>query len=373
MEMFNSNDNSRTILIYNKDFHQQDSITFAECLSMKVEEIYNIFCTKRYRGNTGTYLMTDTLAKLLDAKWVYPYDFDSMNESSIKSIVTNAFHCMSPRFVFDREYWQKVLDLGVKIVPMTCGFRYHEEDSFFLTKDMIYILKQISERNEIGVRGERAATILESYGIKNIRIVGCHSLFYHNNRNFQIEKRDRYEIHRLNFNFNQCYADFFQSHVDFCNTSANLFNYVLEVFERKIIDIKYSLQTSFMKEWMGYNNFSNWERVREFVTNCGTYYFSVDDWIYGIRDCDFSIGTQFHGTIAALQAGIPSLIFAIDDRVRELCKVHYIPCIDIKKFDKSKPIIEYYKETDYEKFNREYSKLYDNFCDYCKVNDVDLR
>ena len=89
-------------------------------------------------------------------------------------------------FRSDREYWQRILDTGIKIVPMTCGFRYHEAGEIYLTNDMIYILKQISERNEIGVRGEKVADILNKYGINNLRIVGCQSLFYFNNRGFNV-------------------------------------------------------------------------------------------------------------------------------------------------------------------------------------------
>lgn len=367
-----SNEKSNTLLVYNRDYHMQRPVLFKDCFDMKPQEVYDIFCSFRYRTNTGTYLMTDTLARLLDARWIYPNDFEIMECGKAKTLVTNAFHCISPRFYFDRKYWQKVLDTGINIVPMTCGFRYHEEGTFNLTDDMICILKQISERNEIGVRGERTADILDGYGIKNVRVIGCHSLFYWNNRKFKIDKTDK-SIKSLNFNFNQCYTDYFESHSQFCSLSLPFFEYIRRLFENRTVDIQYTMQTFFLKEWIGYNNFTKYELVKEFTEKCGEYYFSVEDWINGIKNVDMSIGTQFHGNIAAILAGVPALIVTIDDRMRELCAVHHIPNIDIKDFDPNKSLQYYYDNINYTDFNMCFAANYDNFLGYCDRNGVNLK
>ena len=255
---------------------------------------------------------------------------------------------------------------------MTCGFRYHEDGDICLSSDIVYILKQISERNEIGVRGEKAADILEKNGIKNVRIIGCHSLFYWNNRQYEVKKTEN-KIYKINFNFNQCYQDFFESHMEFCQRSLPFFRYMFSLFEQNNFDIKYTMQTAFFKEWTGFNNFSNYEILKRFPEECGRYYFSVDDWVNGIRDVDFSIGTQFHGSVAAILAGIPTIMITIDDRMRELCKVHSIPNINISDFRQDKPIEYYYGLADYSAFNNNYSRNYDNFIEYCARNGVWLR
>jgi len=369
--MIKSNDSSSTLLIYNMDFHKQSSVTYKECSEKNMQECYEIFYSKRYRTNTGTFLMTDTLAKLLDSKWIYSGDFNSMKDSNFDVIVTNAFHCISPEFVFDRTYWQKILDTGLKIVPMTFGFRYHKNGEFYLTDDMVYIFRQISERNEIGVRGEKTAEILNSYGIKNIRIVGCHSLFYHNDRNFKIYKKSP-SLKEINFNFNQCYSDFYWTHYEFCKYSVPFFKYIKKIYDDKTAKINYTMQTAFFKEWIGYSNFISYDSIKDFLMECGRYYFSVDDWIEGVKSVDMSVGTQFHGNIAAILAGVPTLEICIDDRMRELCKALKIPNIDIKDFDTEKSLEYYYDMIDYSEFNKSYCNLYDNFIDYCLKNGVKL-
>lgn len=361
-----------TVLFYNGDWHKQKPLTFIECMGKPVSELFEIFHKGNYRRNTGTFLMTDCLAKNIDAEYVSAFDFDRINELKPDTIVTNALHCVSPRFFFDKEYWQKLLDTGAKIVPMTFGFRYHENGDFYLTDDMIYIFKAISERNEIGVRGEIVAEILNKYGIKNVRIVGCHSLFYHNDKNFKVDSKKE-KVQSINFCFNQCFSDFFQSHVDFCRLSLPIFNYFFSLYKKGSVNVDYTLQIAFMKEYSSYSNFTRFEWIQDFVVQKGRYFFSVDDWITALKKNDFSIGTQFHGNLAAILAKTPALIITIDKRMEELAKYHHIPFIKAEEFDVSKPIDYYFDLCDYSEFNKYYEKTYNEFVDYCYRNGVQLK
>jgi hypothetical protein len=363
---------SKTLLFYNDDWHKQRPLKFSECFDMPVSELLNVFHSTHYRGNTGTFLMTDCLAKNLDAEYVSAWDFEKLREYKISAIVTNALHCVSPRFVFDRAYWQKILDMNTKLVPLTFGFRYHENGDFFLTEDMVYIFKQIAERNEIGVRGEFVAEILDAYGVKNVRIVGCHSLFYPMDRNFRVDTAKQ-AVKSINFNFNQCYPDFFQTHLEFCIASLPVFNYFLALFSDKRVEIDYTMQTAFMKELMGFSNFTNFAVARDFVMSRGRYFFSVDDWIKALTGNDFSIGTQFHGNVAAILAGIPALLITIDKRMEELARYHKIPFIRAEDFDPKRPIEHYRERCDYTEFNNSYAACHDNFVDYCRKNGVALK
>lgn len=362
----------KTLLFYNGDWHKQKSLKFSECFDMSVDELLAVFHSGNYRRNTGTFLMTDCLMKNLDAEHVLGWDIDKLREYNASAIVTNALHCVSPQFVFDRPYWQRILDLNIKLVPMTFGFRYHENGDFFLTDDMVYIFQQIAERNEIGVRGEFVAEILNDYGIKNVRIVGCHSLFYYMDRNFRVDAVKQ-NVRSINFNFNQCYSDYFQTHQEFCRTSLPVFNYFLSLFHSKQVDIDYTMQTAFLKELIGYSNFTNFNLVKEFVMSKGRYFFSVDDWTEALERNDVTIGTQFHGNVASILAGTPALMVVIDKRMEELVRYHNIPFILAEDFDPAQPIEYYYELCDYSAFNEKYAICYDAFVDYCRKNGVSLK
>ena len=84
------------------------------------------------------------------------------------------------------------------------------------------------------------------------------------------------------------------------------------------------------------------------------------------------MGTRFHGNIASILAGVPTLMINVDKRMKGMNYYYKIPQIDVKQFDFDKPI-EYYRElADYSEFNKNYAKVYDNFVDYCEMNGVKL-
>lgn len=64
-------------------------------------------------------------------------------------------------------------------------------------------------------------------------------------------------------------------------------------------------------------------------------WWDVRDWLqYISKHANFVIGTRIHGTIAALQVGIPALCIAIDSRTFELCEFLKIPFMTLDEFSK---------------------------------------
>jgi len=50
---------------------------------------------------------------------------------------------------------------------------------------------------------------------------------------------------------------------------------------------------------------------------------------------DFNLGRRFHGSIIAMQAAVPSLMVAVDDRMREMLGFTGLPAVDINEIDKA--------------------------------------
>ena len=67
--------------------------------------------------------------------------------------------------------------------------------------------------------------------------------------------------------------------------------------------------------------FERWSRRH------GRVFFSVPDWIDHLRTFDFVVGTRIHGTVVALQAGVPALCVVHDSRTLELCQTMGIPYV----------------------------------------------
>ena len=57
----------------------------------------------------------------------------------------------------------------------------------------------------------------------------------------------------------------------------------------------------------------------------GNVFFDVLEWMRHCRQFDFVVGTRIHGTVVALQAGVPALCIVHDSRTRELCETMLVP------------------------------------------------
>lgn len=77
------------------------------------------------------------------------------------------------------------------------------------------------------------------------------------------------------------------------------------------------------------------------------------------NNCSFSFGTRIHGNIMSMLWGIPALVYAKDSRTRELAEYFNIPVI--QSYGKNKSLYDIYCETDYTKFNKEFSTKFDDF------------
>jgi hypothetical protein len=57
-------------------------------------------------------------------------------------------------------------------------------------------------------------------------------------------------------------------------------------------------------------------------------FFDTNQWRAWTSSMDFSIGRRFHGNIIALQSGVPGLMVAVDDRMREMLRFTGLPAIE---------------------------------------------
>jgi hypothetical protein len=318
--------------------------------------------------------MTDSLVKNLDAKLIRRHH-DFSEDRDAHSVVTNILHCVASFYEVDWPYWEKILKYPVKIVPMSAGFMYNGENGGYpqpLSSDIVRLFSMIAERNEIGVRGEVDAEILAEHGIKNVRVIGCPSLFYHMNRDFTVNDGSR-KVEKINFNFSTDFANLNISQKYFLHVHMNLFWYAVNMFRSRKASIDFTLQKALTWEISDVSRIINYDEARDFFEECGRFFFSVKDWIEALKQNDFCIGTRFHGNVAGVLAQIPTLMINIDLRMKNLCRYHDIPSIDIADFDPDMPIGYYRDLADYSEFNKNYTKTYDNFVDYCNKNQVALK
>lgn len=361
------------VLLFHNNAQPKKPKSYRDYMEGSTEDMVRELCYENAYGwrNTGTCLMTDTLRKIVDADEMIPrfYEFPE----HVDTVVTNILHRIGSNLKVDFEYWENILAHADRVVPLSMGFAFSDGEIAPASEDLKKFLHMLAERCELGVRTVYDAEFLNDMGIKNVRVIGCPSLFWHMDRNFRVDD-SRHELRRINTNFTTDFANLGISQKDAVDIHWPLLLYFRHIHEAGKIGLGLTMQKPPFAEINDIHAILlSYAEVHDFYKDCGRYFYCVDDWINGLKSDDFSMGTRFHGNVAAVLAGVPTLPVNVDKRMKGMNDYFKIPSIDIEDFDPEKPV-EYYREkADYTEFNKNYKKAYDNFVDYCNKNGVRLR
>jgi len=310
--------------------------------------------------NTGNLLFDNAIKKIIDADLIT--DIDKISSEKYDAFITTAFIWLrynDSSAEYDNYYTKLLSTVKEKpLIPMSVGIQSDEYDyNFKIYKNTVHILAKMSERCVLGVRGNYTAEILNKYGIKNMQVIGCPSAYYHFDYNFCIKNI---------VNPKNCCVNF------------KAFYGSLKEYEQKFLIFSAEKNFDFIEQ----NAFKLTEdmcekkaclKINDWLADKTQVFFSVEKWINYMYRFDFTMGYRFHGNIAALYAGVPSLFIVTDSRTAEMCEFFKFPVLKAGMFETEKPL-EYYAElADYTKFNKNYPVLIDNFMEFCKINHISLK
>lgn len=361
------------VLLFHNNMPTKPPKKYRDYMEQPAEYMVRELCCENPYGrrNTGTYLMTDTLKKIIDADELIPREY-KFNER-VDTVVTNILHRVGSNLKVDFEYWNYIFDNTDRIVPLSMGFAFTNGNIEPIGKEMKYFVEKLADRCELGVRTCYDAEFLNSCGIKNVRVIGCPSLFWHLNRDFIVDDSKK-AVNKMNANFTTDFANLGISQRIAVETHWPLLLWFKWIYERNTAEIDLTLQKPPFAEINDIHAILlSYSEVHDFYTACGRYYYGTADWINGLKYNDFSMGSRFHGNVAAILAGIPTLPVNVDLRMKGMNDFFKIPSINIEEFDIDKPLEFYREKADYTEFNKNYKIVYDNFCDYCSKNGVPLR
>lgn len=234
----------------------------------------------------------------------------------------------------------------------------------------------LQKSNSIGVRGEYTKNYLLSLGIEpnRITVIGCPSL-YTWGPNLRITDDDNNAFCGKNKKFNP------QAHI-----SMNIDHRVIGI-ERMIYanlekyqnltspcqDSKSARMIISQKDYYDINqiNFKTPIHMNhEMVINKKLiYYQNPWSWINQLSEKEFVFGTRLHGNIAGILGKTPSHLIAHDARTLELAKLSGIP---YTIYEKNSDFLaeDLYHNTDYTKFNDLMPKLFNNYLNFLRNNNL---
>ncbi len=311
--------------------------------------------------NTGNLLFMSSLSKLLSPSCIpYSYISKDIDLNSYKNIVTTDLIWIRSDSVF--PHIEKLAEkYGGKIIPISIGLQdaYYNAD-FKLQDRTVNLLKCLQERCVLGVRGYYTAEILDKYGINNIEVIGCPSMYWNNSRGFKIRNN------KVNLNQQIPTIVNFRTFWGTANIKERKFlRYCANHKFRFVEQTGSALTSKFLSNDLPFYNY-----ISEYLNICKVTYFNAEEWRKSIEPYDFSIGLRFHGNVMMLRNGKKALFIIHDSRTKELTDYFKLPTINIQDFDETKPTGYYYNLADYTEFNKIYTEKFDIFVLFLKKNGI---
>jgi hypothetical protein len=229
------------------------------------------------------------------------------------------------------------------------------------------VVRAMSERcTTMGVRGAYTADVLWSLGIKNVRIIGCPTLFRRRDPDLRIDLPSLESVKRVAFtlrrevggDYAQDVARYLALQRDAILDLSGRFDLTVmtqgETEEKAILfgepaQRDEALATLTKQGWFRGDD----DKLRRIYAERLFYSDVTRDYDEIVRRQDLVLGYRLHGNLMALANGVPSVYFTYDSRTTEFVETFRIPSFDVfagKPFE----LEAFWDQALFERFNRAY-------------------
>jgi hypothetical protein len=238
--------------------------------------------------------------------------------------------------------------IDLPVVVMGIGLQRKKDLDSGLPAGTLQFLEQIKRREHcVLTRGTETAEYLKARGLRSVVPTGCPSLFFAPDNVVKALAR----LKEYEFCGGQRIA--YHGYIGKGKTSVSVGD--MNRFRCDGGDRAFVLQDEFLHYGLELNCADD-ERAYDDASGeiiCATGYdgqaelageklplhifFNTDQWRAWMSSFDFCFGRRFHGSVVAMQAGIPALPIAVDDRMREMLSYSGIPSIDVEQWRVDRP------------------------------------
>lgn len=288
-------------------------------------------------------------------------DYINQNYDCVLLPLANCFHKGWVPYLEKRASY--VSKLKIPVFVIACGI---QADSYDELDELVESIKDPATKfiksvydtgGEFALRGYFTKEFFDRLGFRDAVVTGCPSI-YQMGRNLTItnEKvgKDKF-IATINGTFKLPVSD-----KDIKNSE-----YICQdIYGKVLYDSEYFISNPFtLKRILKYVKRGDFDFVRAVAENKIKLFADTQQWLsyYVKNDVSFSFGRRIHGSIMPILAGVPALCYTMDARTREMTEYFDIPNVNPSGNLKKKDLYEWYLETDYSEFNKNFSKRFDDF------------
>ena len=351
-------------------------------------EVYDHDCVRWYKAsdkqrsiehyhNIGDAFVFDSSLKLLDYDHIDPLEISKFDERKIDFYNAEYDFCFlrGSNYLNPSTNWSRAADiiekLTIPVIAFGIGAQAPSPGALELSEGTKRVMRAIADRcSTIGVRGAFTAQTLWDIGVKNIRIIGCPTLFRRNNPELRIDLPALADVRTVGFTVRRevsaAYAKDVESYLDrhravIADLDSRFDLRLLaqgEVEEKKLVfgtplqRAQALVQLTQSRWFAGADD----PLVRLYCTRL-FYSDVVADYDCVTRLQDLVLGYRLHGNLMALANGVPAIYFTYDSRTAEFAETFAIPAYDVFS-DEPFALEAYWDQGRFERFNQAYYRGY---------------
>ena len=258
--------------------------------------------------------------------------------------------------------------MPVVVMGLGAQVRAGAEVEYKVHEDILRLLQVLSAHSvNIAVRGAFTADALGKLGIKNVKVMGCQSLFWHRQPTLShLLEGATAEGRPTAFSFTRANVEHklvnqaMEADFDFIGQGMSAEEVLVQRYKVEGDPIPYTMFTdAALKQGL-----VNRERYEAWVRKRFYQFSDTDAWVNHMRRYRGAYGTRFHGNMSAYLAGVPAVWISHDIRTEELCEHFRLPSVRFDDVKNGVDLETIYERMDYSECAKVYPERYQAMVDY---------
>jgi hypothetical protein len=366
-------------------------------------EIYDHDCVRWYRAtdtqqwmdhyhNIGDAFVHDSSMKLLDYDAISVLDIRTADPAEIDRYNAEYDFCFlrGSNYINPTMNWRCTLEivekLKIPVIAFGVGAQAPSHGPLELSDESKRVWKAIGDRCEtLGVRGEYTADVLWNIGVKNVRVIGCPTLFRSRNPDLRIKLPALDKIKKVGYTLRRevdpAYAPDIAQYLKVQRETllalAGKYDVTVmaqgEVEEKKVVMGTEAQREEAIAKLSAEGWFTGADDPMLTLYRKSLFYSDVvADYDAIARKHQLVLGYRLHGNLISLANGVPSVYFTYDSRTAEFVQTFNIPAYGVfsgKKFE----LEAYWDQSLFERFNRAYYRGYREMRAFLEENGIPHR